>query len=101
MIFSLKNGENFYQWDKGRVLIVHDKDVDQAHFENDTVTEAIEMDVYEVDGVRMVDVPDKLLECACTLKAYAYKCEGGEREFTRTREDFKVIARKPSEGEIA
>lgn len=93
MIFSLKNGENFYQWDKGRVLIVHDENVDQVHFENNAVTEAIEMDVYEAGGVRMVNVPDELLQCACRLTAFAYKCEGN-REYTRIREEFKVIARK-------
>ena len=101
MKFSLKHGENFYQWDKGRVLIVHDPDVDEVHFENEAVEEALEEIVYEADGIRMVDVPDELLQCACTLTAYAYKCEGGNREYTRIHERFKVIARKHSEGETA
>ena len=101
MIFSFKNGENFYQWDKGRVLILSDPEVDQVHFASEAVTQAIEKDVYEKEGVRMVDVPDKLLEQPCTLEAYAYKCEGGEREYTCIHERFKVIARKPSEGETA
>ena len=100
MNFSLKNGEHFYQWDKGRVLIVHNKDVDEVHFANDAVTETIEKNVYEVDGVRMVDVPDELLQYACGLTAYAYNCEG-EREYTRIHENFKVIARKQPEGEKA
>ncbi len=94
MIFSLKNGERFYQWDKGRVLIVHDADVDEVHFTNDAVTEAIEEKVYEIDGVRMVDVPDELLQYGCSLTAYACKCEGNEREITQIREEFKVISRK-------
>lgn len=100
MKFSLKHGENFYQWDRGRVLIVHDPDVDEVHFENEAVTEALEEVVYEEAGLRLVDVPDELLHCPCTLKAYAFKCDGGGREFTRISEDFKVIARKrPGEGE--
>ncbi len=101
MIFSLKNGENFYQYDKGRVLIVSDPEVDEVHFANNAVTVALEKPVYASGEVRMVDVPDELLEIPCTLEAYAYKCEGGEREYTRIHERFKVIARKPSEGETA
>lgn len=100
MKFSLKHGENFYQWDRGRVLIVHDPDIDEVHFENKAVTEAIERAVYENEGLRLVDVPDDLLQCACNLTAYAYKCAGNGREFTRTGEEFRVIARKrPGEGD--
>lgn len=100
MKFSLKHGEHFYQWDKGRVLIVHDDDVDEVHFANEAITEAIEKEVYEKDGMRLVDVPDELLQCDCILTAYAYKCDSNDREFTYFHEDFKVIARKrPGEGE--
>lgn len=102
MNFSLKHGSNFYQWDKGRVLIVHDPDVDEVHFTNEAVTEAVERAVYEKDGLRLVDVPDELLCCGCTLTAYAYKCDGGSREYTSIHEKFRVIARKqPDEGEKA
>ena len=54
----------------------------------------IERNVYEVNGVRMVDVPDELLRHGCSLTAYACKCEGDEREVTQIREEFKVISRK-------
>ena len=101
MIFRLKKGENFYQYDKGRVLIVSDPEVDEVHFSNDAVTVALERPVYVLDEARVVDVPDELLEIPCTLEAYAYKCEGGNREYTRIHERFKVIARKPNEGETA
>ena len=93
MIFSLKDGKHLYQWDRERVLIVHDETIDQVHFENSAVTQAIIKDVYEVDGVRLVDIPAVLLQYACVLTAYAFKCDDA-REYTYVHEQFKVIERK-------
>ena len=94
MIFSLQDGKHFYQWDRERVLIVNDSEIDQVHFTNDAITQAIVKDVYTVDGERLVDVPTALLQCACNLTAYAYKVETAEREYTLIHETFGVIARK-------
>lgn len=94
MIFSLQDGKHFYQWDRERVLLVKDSEIDQVHFTNDAITQAIVKDVYTVDGERLVDVPTALLQCACNLTAYAYKVETPEREYTLIHETFGVIARK-------
>ena len=94
MIFSLQDGKHLYQWDRERVLLVLDDEVDQVHFTSDAVASAIVKDVYINDGVRVVDIPTVLLQCACILTAYAYKCEGEEREYTFVHEEFKIIARK-------
>lgn len=94
MIFSLQDGKHLYQWDRERVLLVLDDEVDQVHFTSDAVASAIVKDVYINDGVRVVDIPTVLLQCACILTAYAYKCEGEKREYTYIHEEFKIIARK-------
>lgn len=94
MILTLKDGKHLYQWDRERVLVVLDETIDEVHFTNDAVTRAIKKEVYDLDGQRLVDIPAVLLQCACVLTAYAYKCEGGEREYTYIHEQFKVIARK-------
>ena len=94
MIFTLKDGKHFYQWDRERVLLVLDDEVDQVHFTNDTVTKAIVKSVYSIDGVRVVDVPSILLQCSCNLTAYAYVLEGENREYTLLHEEFKILARK-------
>ena len=93
MIFSLKDGKHLYQWDRERVLIIHDETIDQVHFENSAVTQAIKKDVYEAEGVRVVDIPAVLLQYACVLTAYAFKCDAA-REYTYVHEQFKVIERK-------
>ena len=94
MIFSLQDGKHFYQWDRERVLLVLDEEVDQVHFTNDTVTRAIVKDVYIADGVRVVDVPTVLLQSPCNLTAYAYITEGEDREYTLLHETFRILARK-------
>ena len=94
MILTLKDGKHLYQWDRERVLVVLDETIDEVHFTNDAVTQAIKKEVYDLDGQRLVDIPAVLLQCACILTAYAYKCEGEAREYTYIHEQFKVIARK-------
>ena len=94
MIFSLQDGKRFYQWDRERVLLVLNDEVNQVHFTNDRVTNAIVKDVYIADGARVVDVPSVLLQHACNLTAYAYITENEEREYTLLHEEFRILARK-------
>lgn len=94
MIFSLKDGKHLYQWDRERVLLVSDPTINQVHFTNDTVTQAIKKDVCELDGQLVVDIPAVLLQHACILTAYAFVAENEDREYTLVHEEFRVLARK-------
>lgn len=94
MIFNLKDGKHLYQWDRERVLLVSDPTINQVHFTNDAVNQAIKQDVYELEGQRVADIPAVLLQCACILTAYAFVVENEDREYTLVHEEFRVIARK-------
>ena len=72
-IFKIYDGRtNFWQWDTGQKLIVLDESVNQVHFSNKDMTHAIKKDVYEKDGVRLCNIPDKILQLPKNLIAYAY-----------------------------
>lgn len=94
MIFSLQDGKHLYQWDRERVLLVLNDEVNQVHFTNDAVTQAIKVDVRIADGIRVADVPSVLLQHACNLTAYAFIVEDNDREYTLVHEEFRVLARK-------
>lgn len=84
--------KQFYQWDTNRKLIVEDDTVTQVHFCNRTQDCSVICDVYDLGGLRVVDIPDVLLEQSWTIRAYAYcGC------YTKACENYKVQARtKPA-----
>lgn len=93
-MFKLQNGrEEFFQWDLNQRLLVSDPTVDEVHFCNRTDDCSLVCEVYEEDGVRMVNVPNILLQDSWDIRAYAYcSC------FTKVEERFKVKARmKPAD----
>lgn len=92
-IFKLQDGTKFYQWDVKRKLIVTDERIDQVHFTNTTLENAIVQDVHEEEGIRLVDVPAYLLECDCNIIAYAYIQQEG-KEYTLVHEILGVTPRK-------
>lgn len=88
-------GENpiFHQWDLDQKLIVEDGSVNEVHFTNGTADYALVCVVYEQDGLRIVDVPNILLQKSLNIAAYAY-CTN----YTKQSVVFKVIARsKPAD----
>lgn len=95
-IFKLLDGERFYQWDRGRKLEVTEEGIDQVHFTNklvaDTLDSAIVNDVYKMSGMRVVDVPNVLLQQPYNITAYAY-VEQADREFTQVHEVIGVVPR--------
>ena len=102
-MFKIQNGRpHFYQWDLGQRLIVPSRvKCDQVHFYNKTRTTATVCDVYEVDGQRLVDVPDNLLQVARPLVVSAYVCNGDAGRFTQVTTSFFVYARPKPENYVS
>lgn len=85
---------HFWQWDLDRQLIVDDAACGEVHFCNGTTESAPVCEVYEKDGLRLVDVPNVLLQSANTLTAYmcAGECQ------TKHQQSFRVLPRtKPAD----
>lgn len=94
MLKILNNREHFYQWDLNQKLIVNDSTITEVHFCNKTGDCSLVCEVYELEGARVVDVPNILLQSEWAIRAYAY-CNGC---YTKQSAVFKVQARsKPAD----
>ena len=72
-IFKIYNGRtNFWQWDTRQKLIVLDESVTSVHFSNRDMNHSITRYVYEENGMRLVNIPDLILQLPRNLVAYAY-----------------------------
>jgi hypothetical protein len=93
-LFEILDGrENFYQWDLNRKIKVNDNTVTEVHFCNKTDDCSLVTEVYELDGNRVADVPNILLQTSWNVKVYAY-C----KDYTKIEKVFKVNARtKPTD----
>ena len=93
-MFQILDGRNeFFQWDLNRQIKVNDKTITQIHFCNKTEENSLVCDVYELEGVRVADVPNILLQQAWPIRVYAY-C----KDYTKVEKIFKVNARsKPTD----
>lgn len=93
-MFKIFNGrEAFYQWDLNQKLIVNDNTINEVHFCNRTDDCSLVCEVYEADGLRLVDVPNILLQDTFAVKVYAV-CE----DYTKLCATYKVLARtKPAD----
>lgn len=88
-MFKIYDGrKEFYQWDLNRKLIVEDKSINEVHFSNRTTDYSLITEVYELDGLRVADVPNILLQDNWDIKVYAY-----DSEYTKHCETYNVIAR--------
>lgn len=94
-MFKIFDGrEHFYQWDIDRKLILSDQTITEVHFCNKTDDCSLVCEVYEQDGLRLVNVPNILLQESWDIRAYAYcgSC------YTKQSARYKVIARsKPAD----
>lgn len=95
-MFYIFNGrEAFYQWDINQKLIVNDKTIAEVHFTNASSKTAYVCEVREEDGLRVVDVPNILLQEEWAIKAYGF-CEIDN--CTKYYKCFDVISRaKPTD----
>jgi hypothetical protein len=92
-MFRILDGRDcFYQWDSERKLIVLDKDITEVHFCNRSDTCSLVCEVYDADGMRLVNVPNILLQDDLRINVYAY-----DKQYTKHSQCYKVIRRtKPA-----
>lgn len=95
MFIKLLDGrEQLFQWDLNRQIIVSDPTVDEVHFSNGTSDCSLVVGVEEVEGLRLANIPNILLQNAWPIKVYAY-CGAA---YTKTCHTFKVMSRsKPDD----
>lgn len=93
-MFKILNGrEQFYQWDLNQQLIVNDAYITEVHFSNSATGAALVCEVYEENGLRLVNVPNIILQDFWKIKVYGYL-----ENFTKVEDCFEVIERaKPSD----
>lgn len=71
-IFKIYDGRaNFWQWDTKQKLIVLDESITEVHFSNRDMNHSIIKNVYELEGMRVCNVPDIILQLPRNLIAYA------------------------------
>lgn len=100
-MFKIYDGrDSFWQWDTGQKLIVEDDDICcEVHFSNGEDS-SIPKEVYKLDGVRVVDVPDILLQSSGIIAAYAYAEDPVTGAHTERAELFFVVEKPKPEGYI-
>lgn len=94
-IFKIYDGRtNFWQWDTGQKLIVLDESITEVHFSNRNMEHSKKRVVYtDKDGVRVVNIPDMLLQLPKNLIAYAYATDGNGAGRTVKSVKFAVVQR--------
>lgn len=97
-MFRIYDGrEFFWQWDTNQRLIVGDQVCCEVHFCNKTGDCSLVCKVYVEDGLRLVNVPNALLQTDRSITAFAY-VRGENGAYTRTAKIFIVRSRtKPSD----
>ena len=93
-MFKIYDGRSqFYQWDIDRKLIVEDATINEVHFCNRTDDCSLICEVYELDGLRVANVPNILLQDNWRINVYAY-----DTNYTKHCEVFEVVKRsKPAD----
>ena len=91
------NRKQFWQWDTGQKLIVHEDSCSEVHFCNGTSDCSLVCEIYEENGVRLVNVPNILFQKPLAIRAFVYVCDG-EDHHTQKMETFPVFKRtKPDD----
>jgi len=93
-LFSILDGRaRFYQWDLDRKVVVDDESINQVHFCNRTDECSLVCDVYYLNGKRVADVPNVLLQQDWRINVYGY-----DKNYTKHNEVFDVVRRsKPAD----
>lgn len=92
-MFTIQNKrKQFWQWDTGQRLIVNADVCSEVHFCNGTSDCSLVCEVYEEDGLRLVNVPNILLQVAKPIKVFAYVCDEDDH-YTEHMRLFSVAAR--------
>ena len=92
-MFKIYDGrETFYQWDINQKLIVDDDSITEVHFSNRTNSYSLVCDIQNEGDLRVVSVPNVLLQTNWPIKVYAYL-----KDHTEVYETFKVIEKDKPE----
>ena len=93
-MFKIYDGrETFYQWDINQKLIVADDSITEVHFSNRTDNLSLVRDIYNEGDLRVVFVPNVLLQTNWPIKVYAYR-----KDHTEVSQTFRVIEKaKPQD----
>ena len=93
-MFKIFDGrEQFWQWDLNQKLIVFDPAITEVHFCNKTDECSLVCEVYDEVGLRVVNVPNIILQDDWDIRAYA-----STGDATKIEQRFKVLARtKPAD----
>lgn len=96
-MLDIFNGRKaFFQWDSGQKLTVSHAGICEVHFHHPGHDSALVVKIYELEGQRVADVPNILLQEAGGITAYIYICIGDE--CTVFSKKFEVIPRqKPAD----
>ncbi len=93
-VFEIYGDPSLTQWDVGRRLIVNEW-CSSVHFAHKNSQEALVCAVEETDGVRLVRIPDELLQKDEDLWAYAFVARDGG--YTKAIQFFAVKSKpKPA-----
>lgn len=97
-MFSIYDGrEYFWQWDLNQRLIVNDVECCEVHFCNKTDDCSLVCEIYEEDDLRIVNVPNILLQTDRAITAFVY-VRNEDESYTRQAKIFMVRPRtKPEE----
>lgn len=99
-IFKIYDGRtNFWQWDTGQKLIVLDDSITEVHFSNRDMNHSIQRNVYELNGQRVCNVPDIILQLPRNLVAYAYAIDGTSAHTVKSVK-FAVVKRPIPDGYV-
>lgn len=92
-MFKIYDGRSqFYQWDLDRKLIVEDASINEVHFCNRTDDCSLVCKVYDENGLRLVNVPNVLLQDNWRINVYGY-----DKNYTKHAERFDVVGRSKPE----
>ena len=94
-MFYIEDGrDQFYQWDIDRKIVINDTTITQIHFCNRTDNCSLVVEVQNVNGKRVAQVPNILLQTDWDIRVYGY-CGGC---YTKHKKVFKVVNRtKPAD----
>ena len=89
--------DKLWQWDTNQKLVVDNDKVCEVHFCNGTDSCALVCEVYEADGVRVVNIPNIILQSDFNINAFAYVIDK-DGCYTEYKQVFKVMPRsKPTD----
>ena len=92
-MFKIYDGrETFYQWDINQKLIVADDSITEVHFSNRTDNLSLVCDIYNEGDLRVVSVPNVLLQTNWPIRVYAYR-----KDHTEVSQTFRVIEKAKPE----